>query len=1335
MKLQKILAFVLCIAMILSTIGSVAFAEDVNTLYVDSASTEEGVYTTLTAAAADAQNGDIIVLAAGEYDITGTDFGTVTVKAEDGVAVTIDIRDHNGATNLPHQDNNANVTFENVTLDFYPNGNYNGLQYNSVVYNGCTINGQMFLYALTSDTFNNCIFNQNDSNSYNVWTYTSKHATFNGCTFNCAGKSLLVYNEGAVSTVDVVDTEFVASEAVDGKAAIEISAYGGATFVTVDNETTAAGFATGSRSENTLWNVKDATTLNDTVVEVANEYVHIKKKNSDDPVVAMVEGESGTNLYTSIADAIAAIADNSTVVIYEGEYDAALEITESNVTVKAYGDVLFTHTPKFKGTNYYVEGIDFDYDDSYNNLGGTGKFVDCSFTADENTFRYCYASGGTIEFDGCTVTAGDGYWAIHFDQSDGLDLVLTDSGFTGRVALAGDLGSLSATETDFNNSYINVWGTVDGAVFDKCAFNNTSYVFTGYDIDNTVEFVDCTTTDEDGIAGLIYGGIDDADALISIDNVVLTRPVKVGDKYYTSLHTAITEAESGDTVEILKDITIEEQWNQIWNKANLIIDGNNHEITFTQPNYSNGNGDAILYGATNLTVNDLVIKFAEDDTTSVGFYVTNGVFTNVHFYNGKFAIYNKGAVAITNCTFNNQAYIAIYSDDDGNTTDTAITDCTFTDTRAYIARSNEVISGNEIICDEKDEIALTMTVAPNAEATVTNNILNEGTQLELYNSESTISQNIILGTVCGGADLSSTTVTNNKLSDAAKETLNNSGLEVESVEPAVSVDGKAFFTLAEAIIYAAPNGTVDIVGDMVVDEWIMFAEELSIGNGNIMTLNIDGLTINGNNHSLTVNSIESAGNGNRLFYDAENLNISDLTINISEGVAGGIGLKSGEIKNVTFNGGNGVFPGEGEITIDECEFNTANYVIYYETARDNLTVTNNTFNGGMDMNVILLRGNETFTGNTINSGRTVNIVSGSPAVSENTFADGVRLKVYNDATAEIKNNTLTYVVFDDETPVQSTFIGNILSEDAKAVLEGAGLAFNAKIDDKYYATLADAIAEAEHGSPITILADTEITGEEYSNIVSKEITLTLGGYTLTTSTELEDTDFIAVPSGYKIKKALTDDVYVYRIVKITIATPGKTYPSNRDSSSIISNTTKTEEKKNLSDFPFTDVASDFWGYEGIAYCWQNNIMNGMTNTMFGPETPLSRAMLVTMLYRFAGSPKVTTTENEWYSAARVWAINNAISDGTNMNDTITREQLTAMLCRYAAKQGIDTGISADLTIFTDVESISDWAYASVSWAVRSGLINGMGNGTLDPNSGATRAEVATIMQRFIELNK
>lgn len=253
-----------------------------------------------------------------------------------------------------------------------------------------------------------------------------------------------------------------------------------------------------------------------------------------------------------------------------------------------------------------------------------------------------------------------------------------------------------------------------------------------------------------------------------------------------------------------------------------------------------------------------------------------------------------------------------------------------------------------------------------------------------------------------------------------------------------AVGNKHYTNIQDAIVDAAPSGTVELLRDVTVDKWIMFAESLSIGDGTIITLVIDGLTINGNNHTLTVNDIESANNGNRLFYDATKLNINDLTIKQPAG-KGGIGLKSGTLDNVKFEGGvYGVLPQGGDVTIDGCTFATNGTAIYFEAERDGLTITGCTFNQPDDANAVLLRGDVQFTNNIINSGRTVNVVSGSPVVTGNDF-NNVRLKVYNDAEATIANNEINNLEFSDDTTVpQTTFTDNTLSEAAEEALVGVG---------------------------------------------------------------------------------------------------------------------------------------------------------------------------------------------------------------------------------------------------------------------------------------------------------
>ncbi|MBE6912326.1 MAG: hypothetical protein E7473_07360 [Ruminococcaceae bacterium] len=246
---------------------------------------DDTYFETIGAAVNAANPGEAIVIVAdGTYALPSLN-KNITIKAKDGVEATFDITSQ---VSVP-----ATVTFENIIFDYYPNQGYVGLINNgNITYDNCTFNGQVFLYG-NSEIFNSCVFNQNDPESYNVWTYAANNVEFNKCVFNSAGKSVLVYNEGDGPTdLDVVDTEFNASQEVSGKAAIEIdTSYAGmaGTEIVIDDKTSATGFATGSVSGSSLWNDKKAnndvalsggTSSKVTVAGVVVKYAQPKGTNS-----------------------------------------------------------------------------------------------------------------------------------------------------------------------------------------------------------------------------------------------------------------------------------------------------------------------------------------------------------------------------------------------------------------------------------------------------------------------------------------------------------------------------------------------------------------------------------------------------------------------------------------------------------------------------------------------------------------------------------------------------------------------------------------------------------------------------------------------------------------------------------------------------------------------------------------------------------------------------------------------------------------------------------------------------------------------------------------------
>lgn len=158
---------------------------------------------------------------------------------------------------------------------------------------------------------------------------------------------------------------------------------------------------------------------------------------------------------------------------------------------------------------------------------------------------------------------------------------------------------------------------------------------------------------------------------------------------------------------------------------------------------------------------------------------------------------------------------------------------------------------------------------------------------------------------------------------------------------------------------------------------------------------------------------------------------------------------------------------------------------------------------------------------------------------------------------------------------------------------------------------------------------------------------------------------------------------------------------------------------------YGDVAANHWAKDNIDYVTSRGLFVGVDDENFAPETSMTRAMIMSVLQRYAGD--TTSASGDWYEGARQWAMENGISDGTNMNGNVTREQLVTMLYRYIGSPQV-VGSLAD---YSDNASVSPYAEQAMVWAVRNGIIGGMTADTLAPQGLATRAQVAAILERFI----
>ena len=218
-------------------------------------------------------------------------------------------------------------------------------------------------------------------------------------------------------------------------------------------------------------------------------------------------------------------------------------------------------------------------------------------------------------------------------------------------------------------------------------------------------------------------------------------------------------------------------------------------------------------------------------------------------------------------------------------------------------------------------------------------------------------------------------------------------------------------------------------------------------------------------------------------------------------------------------------------------------------------------------------------------------------------------------------------------------------------------------------------------------------------------------------------------TGYKVKDVKVNGksvgaVKTYTIDKLTVST-------------------RIEVEFTDGKLPFTDVHETDWFYNDVLFVYEEGLFAGTSDTTFSPNAAMTRAMLVTVLYRLEGEPAVSgrsgfsdVTFNSYYEDAVTWAADNGIVNGTSIttfspNANVTREQMAAILYRYAQYKKYNTAASSSLNGFTDQASVSGYATASLEWAVAEKLVNGSA-GKLMPTGNASRAQVAAILHRFAE---
>ncbi len=324
--------------------------------------------------------------------------------------------------------------------------------------------------------------------------------------------------------------------------------------------------------------------------------------------------------------------------------------------------------------------------------------------------------------------------------------------------------------------------------------------------------------------------------------------------------------------------------------------------------------------------------------------------------------------------------------------------------------------------------------------------------------------------------------------------------------------------------------------------------------------------------------------------------------------------------------------------------------------------------------------------------------------------------------------------------------------DAKVYVDGE-LAENGVYDFKFYALHEYKIRVVSPDGNSTVEYKLKLNAKPTGRNTDTDVSIPVAFCTLTFETNggdyirplrkicktVVDLDkYVPERDGYEFTGWYTDSALTNGVTKVRLTRNMKVYAGWEKISA-------DEEIVEEYEFPFTDVYDRDWFYSDVAYIAQNGLMRGTSSDKFSPYSTTTRAMIVTVLYRMEGEPDagensfVDVPDGAYYTDAVAWASENGIVNGYGQgrfgpNDSITREQLAAILYRYSVYKGYDVSVGEDTNIlsFDDIADLSDYALTSMQWACGAGLIGGMGDGRLAPKGNATRCQIAAVLHRYCD---
>lgn len=597
---------------------------------------------------------------------------------------------------------------------------------------------------------------------------------------------------------------------------------------------------------------------------------------------------------------------------------------------------------------------------------------------------------------------------------------------------------------------------------------------------------------------------------------------------------------------------------------------------------------------------------------------------------------------------------------------------------------------------------------------------NESTKSEIKTNDT--EGRTIIYTICagdyifdivpeGGGDAVSVPVT------VKSTTANDSGNSTNTVTaPAgektyvAKVGNVNYTSLAKAIEDAKDGGTVELLQDVYVETWDQ-------------VWNVDGMTINGNGKTVTIGKVESNVNGNYLFYGAEDLKVNDLTVRFQTN-GNGFSMVSGTLDKVKLYGGTNsnyaVFVGNGgtdkTVTVTGCTIENFGIAVYSQPGTDvktsNIKVTGSAITD-CDLTICSHAQSSEFTGNTVTDSTELSFAGGADAattVTGNTFDNAGKIWFYG--------ANLGKVTFEKNRVLGNTYVS---TESAQAATE-------LDVDKNYWGGGAPSSDQVEGGSVTgsdVYYVAPDMNESDLNTYAPYTVTIVYGNGTANKVTNHKLNESYALPA------APSKSGYIF----LGWSCNGETYKAEQ-TVKVTGNMVFTAVWGNLPDvsepeeqpepeLPFYDVTKGDWFYDAVKYVYYADLMDGVDVGVFAPNDTLTRAMVWTIIARAEGVD--TSGGATWYAKAQDWVVGKGISDGTEPNAPITREQLVTMLWRLAGEPALGSGINAP-----DAGSVSSWAQQAMSWAMYTGLIEGDENGAVTPAATATRAQAAAIMMRYLE---